>query len=62
MDRVDLVARHVDAVSTLLGGRVVALILVKPDMDLEIVTPSTITDHVIKTLKAVDWDDLGPVQ
>jgi len=62
MDRVDLVARHVDAVSTLLGGRVVALILVKPDMDLEIVTPSTITDHVIKTLKGVDWDDLGPVE
>jgi hypothetical protein len=62
MDRVDLVARHVDAVSVLLGGRVVAVILVKPDMELEIVTPSNITEHVIATLKGVDWDDLGPVQ
>jgi hypothetical protein len=57
--KAELIARHVDAIATVFGRSVVAIITIEPDGVLSIVTPADHHRATLRCLAQVDWQAIG---
>lgn len=53
--QVEALCKHVDAISAILGDRVVALVIVTRGSEVELVCPDHIADDVHRVMASIDW-------